>query len=728
MKLSIILFIIFSSIILTKAQKYEDIVQLVKDGQYSRAYPFLMEAQKKDPDNPNPYFHLGNISYDKAIHSNFLKDFDRTEYYISNTKLFYSLCIKKLTENPKDARRNDDLYKTVDDLEKINKLNNDSVIAFIDKRLKKIEKYDENIKSAYENFNGFLNSYIKSVEFFKQLVSKYPKINDLYLEQKSVVYNATDRLISSYDSTDAYFKLYKKDLDNTPETDYSPSLKKLPIKLYRLEGLTRSDFLADTLYVWDYSAWAKNVRSVVAAEITDLRETIIKTNLRYNQIESQLKNSGYTNSFNREVLDQKVYFKIEKYDYNSLVSRLFYYRVAKINYWAYSKRIFNDTSNYSISPDSRIKQFYEMTGLYDYADSLLSDFNTSINEESYKKHKEFFDVNYKGLNGLHDYVKEENMAMKKIMQTSVRNLFYITYRDVLHLQSKFPAVDYKNGKISQKVSDISTNDALPGQYYTKAISTNKTGDKYITGFYKVKNSSAGFIAKIYNNQIVWIKILSLSPGSMQSGVLVKALQDGCIVVFHSLNNGKHYNHLVRFNADGKQLTSGMIQIPLMPRLMDFDDINARLTLAFHGTKPNYYGEKSDSLVIAQFDFATKKLLWKENFKLNGTVIGLVKTDSIYNIYANYSRFSKGQTNLLNDKTNILHLKVGKSGQFQGVSDLLPEYFNFGVYTFKINAETMAIIGFNNKLDIYKKKYTQLPQPYLIIFDKNDKIIFDSFKK
>ena len=85
-KLFIIFSIIFLGLIFLKAQKYEDIVQLVKNGQYSRAYPLLLDAQKKNPDNPNPYFHLGNISYDKAIHSNFLKDFDRTEYYISNTK------------------------------------------------------------------------------------------------------------------------------------------------------------------------------------------------------------------------------------------------------------------------------------------------------------------------------------------------------------------------------------------------------------------------------------------------------------------------------------------------------------------------------------------------------------------------------------------------------------------------------------------------------------------
>ena len=486
--------------------------------------------------------------------------------------------------------------------------------------------------------------------------------------------------------------------------------------------------MADTLYIWNYSQWAKTLRSVVTTDINDLRETIIKTNLKYNQIENKLKNSGYTNSFKQEVLDQKVYFKIEKYDYNSLVSKLFYYRVAKINFWAYSKRVFNDTSNYAINPDSRIKQFYEMTGLYTKADSLLSDFSNSIKETAYRKHKEFFDVNYKGLNGLHDFVNSEKIAMKKIMQNSVKNLFYITYRDVLHLTTKFSPIVYKKSKIYQKVTNTSINEAQSGQFYTKAVSSNKTGDKYLTGFYKVKNFSTGFIAKVFDNQIVWLKTLPYAAGATQSGVLVKALQDGCIVVFHSINNGKHYNHLVRFDSKGKQLSSSMIQIPLMPRLMEFDDINARLTLAFHGTKSDYFTEKSDSLVVAQFDFSSKKLLWKENFKLNGTVIGLVKTDSIYNLYANYSRFTKGQTNLLNDKTNILHLKIGNSGQFEGVSDLLPDYFNFGVYTFKVNAETMAIIGFNKKLNIYKVNYSELPPPYLIIFDKNDKIIFDSLKK
>lgn len=726
MRLLYTLIILLTIVPKLNAQKYEDIIHLINTQKYSQAYTLLMDYQSVYPEFANTYYQLGNISYYWATHTNPLKNFEQTEYYINNTKLFYGLCLSKLNVQDKDVRKNREYYKTIEPIKGIEKPENPDVISFIDKQMESIKIYNKNIHEIYKNFNKFLSFYIKSVDKYKQIISKYANLNDLYLEQKSLIFKSTNDLIINFDSTQFYFNLYKDWLDKTNQIKYTPVLTKMPIDIYRLDGLVRSDFLADTIYIWDYKSWSKSVQQYLTKQVTDFRNTIIKTNKEFNQQEYDLKNfKGFKHTFKPLVLQQNIYFKIEKFDYNSVISRLLYYRVAKINLLQYNIRIFNDTSNVEISQLNRFIEFYKLYGLYKLADSLIDDLKLNINDENYKKHKDFLDFNYKNKDGFFQYITNEKVENKTIINKSIQNLLYFTYKSQNFISFSNKPLKNLNKNISNRISRYSVFDAPPNNYYTLNVAEAKAGERYFTGFYKSTAGSVGFVGKIENGEIAWLKNSSSAFKSNESGILISATDFGCVVILHSYMNGKHYNNLVKFSKDGKQISIAKIPSILMPRSLYYDEINDKATIVFHGQKYDYQQNKNDSLSVIQFSFSKNKLVWKKNMALKGNVINIIQIDSTYHLYANYSSFNCDSVSYINSKSSILNIVLTSTGELKNVDEILPKYANYGVDIFKINSETIALLGFNKKVDFRKTNYKDLPTPYLLIFDKKNKIIFDS---
>lgn len=711
------------------AQKnYKDIIQLVNKHEYSQSYMLLMDYQSSNPEFANTYYQLGNIFYYWAVNSIPMENIEQTDYYIRNAKLFYGLCISKLNTQDRDVQKNRDFYKTIEPIKSIEKPKNEDVISFLDNQINVLKKYEQNAKLLYTYFNKFLNFYISSTDTYKEIISKYANLNDLFLEQKSLVFKSTNKLMKNFDSTLYYYKLYKDALEKTPEIDYNPLLKKVPIAIYRLDGLVRSDFTADTIYVWDYKTWANDVQNYLSNQITDFRETIIASNKKYNQLEYDLKNySGFKHTFEPLVLEQNVYFKIEKFDFNSIISRLFSYRVAKINLLQYNLRIFNDTSNTSILPQSRYIEFYKLSIYYHTADSLLKDIESNNTEKNYKKHQDFIDFNYKGKEGLSQYIIEEKKYNKELIKKSIQNLLYTTYKDKMFVSLANHNLQYKNKTINNKISNKTVYNAPVGNYYTLAVSQAKSGERYFTGFYKSSAGSVSFIGKIVNGQIEWLKPSSSSFKSNESGVLIQAIDDGCVVVLHSYMNGKHYNNVVKMNSAGKQVATSEIKLPLMPRILNYDEINNTATIAMHGFCYNYQQNTSDSLTVVQLNMSTKTLDWQKEMKLNGKIISLIKFENKYSLIANFGNLNIDGKNYTNKKSNILNIIFSNKGEFLQANEIEAKLPNYGFDLFKINSQTISMIGFRKNVDIKNIKYNLLPEPYLIIFDKKNKIIFDSSK-
>ncbi len=730
-KLIIIISTLFLIINISSAQKlrYDDIFNLIKQKNYSRAYSLLFDYQNINPEFINTYFQLGNISFFWALKSDPFKDLEQTEYYIHNTKLFYGLALGKLKTQEKDAQRNSKYYKNTAKLQSYKKLDNLIVSKYISDKLDSINNYSTAVHKSVYLLNKTVATYKKTVALFTNIITSHPNITDLYLIQQDSILKSTNKLILLYDSTLYYFNELKKSLKSYPILNYKQKIYPQQIKTYRLQGLTKTDFLNNKIIIWNYKKWAQDIQKELVSNINHFRETISKTNKIFTEKENKISQyDKYSNTFKPISLDQKIYFEIEKYDNNSLITKLFEYQTARINLLVLYKRIFNDTSNISINTKKRQIELYKLILKKQKADSLLLNFKTNITKQDYLKHKDFFDYNYNGFSNLKTYANKQKALNQDVLHNSINNALFFTYRDVFFIPQKHK-VKYKDSFINIFVQKIDPDDAPADSYITTAIARTKTGEKFITGYYKTKTGSNAFTAKIsVSNEIEWLKPSNTGLRATEYGTNIYANLNECFVIIHSIYNSKHYNTLVKLNNDGKQIFNHKLQEQNIARFFKYDEISNNALIAFQGNKLDYFTDNATNLTLKKINLTNKtQVLWKKNITLDGKIINIIKIDTNYHIFANYHLLSFGKTNFVNNKENIIHIITDSKGNYISAKDINSKFFIFGLYAYKINSNIISIVGITKKTDIFKtQKFSELPPCYYIIINKNNKTIFENF--
>ncbi len=97
---TLILLILFSSSALFAQRKikYNDVYDIVLNGEREEAYAQLLAYQKQDPDFANTYFQLGLIADYWARNYDPLTEYEYVKTFIYDTKLYYGLAKLKLKD------------------------------------------------------------------------------------------------------------------------------------------------------------------------------------------------------------------------------------------------------------------------------------------------------------------------------------------------------------------------------------------------------------------------------------------------------------------------------------------------------------------------------------------------------------------------------------------------------------------------------------------------------
>jgi len=707
--------------------KYDNIFELILNRDYARAYSLLFDYQQTDPEFPNTYFQLGEMSYNWAFEADPFKNLEQAEYYIHNTKLFFGLAISKLVVQERDAKKNTDLYLNIYEFKQYKKLDNEIVIEYIDKKMKIINDYDSSMHNSVRLLNKTIDSYKKTVQLYTNIITIFPNISDLYLIQKDSILQSTNKLIINYDSTLFYFKKFKKSLSKNPILDYKQKLYTQPIKTYRLQGLTKTNFLNDSLIIWDYKNWAKNIQKELNSNINHFRETIAKTNKALTEKENKISNyHKNTNIFNPVSLEQKIIFEIEKFDNNSLITKLFAYKIARVNLLVLYKRVYNDVSDNNIAIHKRQKELYNLVKYKIKTDSLLNIFEANINKKDYLKHKDFFDINYNKFEGISTFTKTQKSSNDKILDNSINNALFFTLRDIYNVLPKNRTIKYKDTTLNINISVKEPKYASEKNYITTSVAINKKGEKYITGYYKTTSGSSAFIAKISDDNLEWMKTSPSGVNVLEYGTKIHATFDGCFVIIHSVNNSKHYNTIVKLSTSGKQIFKYNLSNQAIARKFIYDEINNNAIIAFQGQKLNYFDDKSDELHIEKLNLRKNAVTsWKKTIILDGNIINIIKIDTNYHIFANYHLLKIDNKNIINNDNKIMHLTTDLKFNYINAKNVKSDSFIFGYYAYKINSNIISVVGTAEKTDIYNlQDITKIPPCNFLIIDKNNKTILN----
>lgn len=734
-----LIFIFFQDAVAQRKIKYKDVYDMILTGNQEKSYSLLLEYQRQDPEFPNTYFQLGIISYEWAKSYDPFNDLEMVELFIYNTKLFFGLAKAKLLADDKDVKKNKDYFMNVDILKQIDKIEYEDAVKFIDTKIEEIKKHDVNIHEIINNFDSSVMFYNQCLDIFMDININNTKIKEMYLYPSDDLSLKIQNIITDFDSSLYFFEKYKNALNNYPIGNYNQTTVIKPIETFRLDGLTNSNFLNDSIIIWDYKTWAKDLKSILEADVSELRKEINSVNKEISDKETNLKKTNlYSDDYEAYGLDNKLIFKIEKFDYKSIVSSLFTYRSSKIDFIVHSKKVFNnplDTLQKN-NITKRAKLYYQSVNKYETSDSLLEVFYESITAKNIKKFETFFNLNYKGITGLQNYYKTEKSDLETTLNSGFNNLKISYFNENVSFISDSVNFEYQKNKIPFYTQNPDFTKGFLKQYYTTFSKFNGEANYFIGGYNFLANSAQSFIAKTDGkSQIIWLKTIYNTSNSYDFVSNIEANGNSCFFTLTSKITDKYKNILYKFNETGVQVSKIELTETKIPRYLKYDDINESLIIAYKGLDFNKFVDFSDTLVIEKINILTQKSEWKTKINLKGDLFEILKIDTIYYVFCNFNSYKNQNNVIITSKAgssvtnkNIVLIKIYENGEIEGFYPDFSEKSFFGIKAIKIDNEIINILAIEGEQkEISDKQILNSSELIYILIDKFNQKIFSNWQ-
>jgi len=703
--------LVFTPSVHAQKVRYKDVYEKIKVKDLAGAYPLLKIVLKNDTAIPSANLHIGAYLYYRAKAYDVLKLNDAAK--IDCDSALYYLERAKRQINEKELRRNDEYYtkyarNAKDTLKPIT--NRDTIFKRVTKdleaMLKDIPTHKSNIEHIFFNFNKSVDYYAQAATIYKNVNTKYATIKELSLLSDLALVAELGKMQVTYDSAIYYLESYKKAIKAYPIKGYDQRYEVEPIETYRLDGISKTDFLGAKLRLWNYAQWAKDTKTVLDKEIKKLRDGILKYDQLYTNTfeEINTKFISYDSVMNIKV-DKKLYSLINKYDYNSLALRMLDYKQKRVEFLGSLLSKYNDIENSTgANFEPKAQFFYGLSKKIAACDSSLAKFEKINFAKEAVKYGFFVNKRFADVAGINAYVsKEKNMLSESAV------LYKEKYIDVMynyHMKYSDTTlyVPYANFQIP----------LFPGYEYCK--STMKTtvvkedikGDIFVAGYiYQTNGVSNAFVCKISDSrQVIWFKNIALKPeNKATAGEFITAIEpsnEGCIVAVNSRLPGGIKNFLIRYDKNGQELFNRKVESNAVARQMIFDEINDNFLLVTKGELAFDFTEKEEPLTIVCFDnLGVAK--WNHKFNLKGTVAEYSKVFEGYLLICNFASISTG-SNIIQSKagsgvalSNVFLLKISTAGVISKFEALAAD--NKPVYALgsvKISNNNINILGVNSQ--------------------------------
>jgi hypothetical protein len=719
-----------------KNLKYKDVFKTVEEKSKEEAYSVLLVYQKQDPFFANTYLQLGMISQFWSKDYDPLTNIKDVEFFIYNTNLYYGLALSKIDQ--KEVRKNIKYYLNIDRFKGREEVEFEEVRSYIQEQMDANTEYSKNVQIVTRLFNLSIKHYNNCVRIFKEINSNNNKIKDIYLTASARFLENLNELESSFDSTIYYLQNYQTAIKSYPIKSYNQKYKLLPIETYRLHGLTGSDFLNDEIPIWNYGVWVKNIKQVLNTEIADMRNQINIADQKLNENISMLTEAReYKPDFTRLKVDEKLKYKIGKYDYQSILLKLFNFKESKINFIADLRNPVNNPKDtltkFSLLEKAR---FYEsVLNSKKKCDSLNKDISSSLNVYEINKYNDFVNSKYGGDAGLKNYLKNELSFLSSQLKNSHNHFKEYLIHSFATKRSLFDSIRYKNMPFTFVGNVANFANASPNVCNVTNYMSNSNGEVYLTGFLKEGNNPFHlFLAKINSKaEIIWLKVVP-SGANNSCGLFVEAKDDGCDVLLISSNDAAIQNLILTFDPDGKQKERFDLGINAIPRYFKYDEINQKYLVLFKGIKADQIECLDDELLVLQFDPILKKEIWKQSLKVKGVfndVLTMNQNIFIVNSFTEYQSdlgYTSSGAGKSTKSTNAIIFVVDQNGNLSKEIPILDDKPFFITNVVKINSNTLNLLGFKSEFSETKNaSIGDLGELVYLLLDANGNVFYENIK-
>ncbi|HET8861366.1 hypothetical protein [Marivirga sp.] len=468
-------------------------------------FPILYDFFKYNNDHPASNLQLALIFEDRYVKAHPISDYESAIENAERAKLLFGRA-KNLIDD-KEVRRNAWFYPNFTSQFKRNgkpEVEFDSVRVVFEQGIIDADSFLTHMPEIHKNFMKTVEQYDLASKNFVRINGEFNSLKDVYLLFDKELEKRFNLVKNSFDSTLYYFDQYKKAAAAYPPFKLNQELSFNTIQTYRLDGLViQTNFLADNIELWDYTAWVNDVKKVIDIEINQLRKDIDKIETSLDASFEQMENWSLNDSINLDPIEKKSIYKIRKYDLNSPVANVFQYKDDKLD-------LVNEQKSLAVYDTAKDVSFqvklYAINRVFQETLSLEKDlqkYNQEIKASNLKKNQEFYQEYYGGIEGFKDYFKSEEADLLKIRGNTASKLKnqILDYQEQPFLQDipNFRGITFEWQMPKYEYDSLGKNIA-----FITTSKTNVNDLEYFTGYYLNEDSiPQSFYAAKNKNAVSW---------------------------------------------------------------------------------------------------------------------------------------------------------------------------------------------------------------------------------
>lgn len=714
---------------------YDEIIESLGSLNNEQAYSRLFEFRSQNPHVGSAYIQLGHVLEQLIGQIDPFREQSLMHYYIDNAIIFYDLFPHYLPAN--EVRRNRKYFANIPIEAAGLPFSNEGAIEYARRRVEHCKALKQALTSTFNALEKSKDHYNNCVRIFNTINNSYDNYNEALLKTDAKFLALIKELDTEFKATISSFEEYKKLQKEFPVGKYNQQYTLQPIKTFRLEGITNSDFLQDKFMLWDYGKWVADYRSIYEKDILGLRGEIVSIQKLFDDNLKTIANSDFSENLALKSFDEFFMFRLGRFDSNSLIRELFTYNDKRQNFMLSTKNPLNNPNDSSSTLINRkIRYYYRLAQDMQLAKKDLDAFHSAITSEKISRFNDFFSSHYEGEFGLSNYKKSQTLLLEKTFDQALDNLDNYLDNEKALKNTYITATGDRGIQISLIPNKP---DTLPpaNTYITEDIFYNQGVPQYVSGYQVRPRANVAFVAKIHPDQKVeWIKVIESDNPALnsqsRSSQRVLGFEQGVVALVSTSIKGNEslggnvndfLHTLVQLDTIGNVKRTSYIKSPFQPLMLMFDEINQVAHLAF-GQKPDKESQFYNAISVCQID-SLGITNWDTDLNVNGYLAGLVRADNKYVAYLNYKEFDingkKGTAGSNPADWSFLMVSISNQGTINSVKPVSAPESLYIDRVFSLSSNEVNLIGYAGFPDEAKGRLRYF------VFSANGDLIFSNIE-
>lgn len=236
----------------SSSERYSDLIARTESMPGYEALYNMLAYQRYHPEQASIYYRMAEAVYGLLPSKDALHNYNERAELLYRGRLFYGNCLHFL-----DGRiPRGETFPTITPAGK--KLEYSDVEAYMRARLDTVSRWRAETDTLHNRFYRMVDRYESCRQLFLLFMEKYPSEKLAHLCLTDDDRADLQQLEALTRQLEQDKQLFMEALSISPVPYYNPVFRKVDILVYRLDGVTSSDFLANDIPMWDYAGWTSS--------------------------------------------------------------------------------------------------------------------------------------------------------------------------------------------------------------------------------------------------------------------------------------------------------------------------------------------------------------------------------------------------------------------------------------------------------------------------------------